>query len=77
MIVGYFNFSKEGDPFSQVGFGLFLNANLAQTFILSSSPAISLVLFNEIHTAKWQGGYHAQGTLNLAGKEDLMQAQLD
>jgi len=40
MIVGYFNFSEEGDPFSQVGFGLFLNANLAQTFILSSSPAI-------------------------------------
>jgi len=56
----------EGDPFSQVGFGLFLNADLAQKFFLSSSHAISLVLFNEIHTAKWQGGYHAQGTLNLA-----------
>lgn len=57
----YFLGTFEADPFNQVGFGLFLRPELAEKFFLTSSNAISLVLFNEIHTAKWHGGYHTQG----------------
>jgi len=43
----------EADPFSQVGFGLFIKRELGEKFYLATGKTISLVLFNEIHTAKW------------------------
>lgn len=45
----------ESDPFGQVGYGIFLRGELAEKYFLTSSNVISLVLFNEIHTAKWSG----------------------
>ncbi|CAG7729366.1 unnamed protein product [Allacma fusca] len=50
----------EGDPLGQVGFGVFLRRQLAEKYFVTSSNAISLVLFNEIHTAKWHGGFPSQ-----------------
>lgn len=54
----------EADPFSQVGFGLFIRKELGEKFYLSTANTISLVLFNEIHTAKWiapdKGDYKLQ-----------------
>jgi len=47
----------EADPFSQIGFGLFLKQELGVKYFLSTSNSISLVLFNEIHTAKWIGTF--------------------
>ena len=52
----------EADPLGQVGYGVFLRKSLAEKFFVTSSNAISLVLFNEIHTAKWHGGFPSQGS---------------
>lgn len=50
--------SLESDAFGQVGFGIILKPQLAEKYYLSSTKnSISLVLFNEIHTAKWSGGF--------------------
>ena len=51
----------EADPFSQIGFGIFLKKELGDKYFLSSANSISLVLFNEIHTAKWIGSFQDKG----------------
>lgn len=56
--------SYETDPFGQIGYGMFLRDDLAIKYFLTSSNVISLVLFNEIHTAKWSGDGDAAGIEN-------------
>jgi hypothetical protein len=56
----------EADPFGQVGFAVFLRPDLAEKYFLTSSNVISLVLFNEIHTAKWTGSHLNSGKLVVA-----------
>jgi hypothetical protein len=51
----------EADPFSQIGFGIFLKKELGEKYFLTSANSISLVLYNEIHTAKWIGNFHEKG----------------
>jgi len=58
----------ESDPFGQVGYGVVLRRDLAEKYFLTSSSVISLVLFNEIHTAKWTGSHFDQGMLCMASK---------